>query len=435
MAFSLIWGLPFSLILMSLAVLPMIVPTFWHQHYGKIIGLYTLGFLGPLGCVQGYHPMISILVEVIIHHYLPFLLLIASLYITAGGIQILIKAHPSASINTLILGFATFVAGWIGTTGAAMLFIRPFLNLNQQRVHRQHLIIFFILLVGNIGGALTPLGDPPLFLGYLEGIDFFWPLQNLSLPMLFLTLPLLFVFYLWDRHRQESVRVDRKIAFELRGFKNFFYLSAIIFLVLISGKWKSGLGIKIYDQMWSLENIVRDTGLLLIACLSYFKTDPGPRRANHFGWGPLQEVAILFAAIFITAYPVLEMLKSQSHSPFASWLTWLNQSDGLPSPSLYFWASGLLSSVLDNAPTYLVFFNMAGGNPQELMGPLAQVLLAISAGSVFMGALTYIGNAPNFMVKAIAESDGIVMPGFFSYTAKALLLLVPFFILMTFIFF
>ncbi|MGI4851905.1 MAG: sodium:proton antiporter [Janthinobacterium lividum] len=413
----------------------MIFPKVWHAHYVKIISGYALGFLIPVWIHYGGSNLLSILVEVIIHHYLPFILLIGALYITAGGIQIIIKAHASALINTLVLSLATFVAGWIGTTGAAMLFIRPFLNLNRTRRHRQHLMIFFILLVCNIGGGLTPLGDPPLFLGYLEGIEFSWPLRYMALPMLTLAVPLLIVFYIWDRMRQEDQPIDKKITFDVKGFQNFFYLMVIIDLVLLSGTWKSGTGIHIYGHLWSLENIVRDLGLLLVSYLSYFKTDASPRHANHFHWAPLKEVAVLFAAIFITAYPVLEMLKSPAPSVFTPWLILLNHADGTPSSALYFWATGLLSSFLDNAPTYLVFFNMAGGDPGQMMGPLQNVLLAISAGSVFMGALTYIGNAPNFMVKAIAESDNIEMPSFFGYAGRAALLLLPLLGIMTILFF
>lgn len=422
------WGVPFVLVLGSLALFPLVLPKIWHPHYGKILGLYTSGILVPLFLIKGWQTTIVAVTEIIAHHYLPFLCLIAALYITAGGIQITIQGSVSAKLNTLILAIATFVAGWIGTTGAAMLFIRPFLLFNKDRLHRQHLVIFFIFLVCNIGGALTPLGDPPLFLGYLEGVDFFWPLKNLALPLLFLALPLLGIFYLWDHRLQDpSFTPNKGSPFQIRiqGYENIAYLGGVVSLILMTGLWKPETSFSFSGISWELQNLVRDTGLLLLALLSYFKTSPLPRQANDFSWAPLQEVAIIFAAIFITAAPVLDMLKAGEQSPFYEWLRLINQADGAPSPSLYFWATGFLSSLLDNAPTYLIFFNMAGGDPQLLMTTLQPVLFAISAGSVFMGALTYIGNAPNFMVKSIAESYHIRMPGFFGYSGRALLLLLP----------
>lgn len=434
-AFSLWWCLPFGLVLCSLAFFPLILPNIWHPHYGKIVSFYTLGILLPLLSLKGGYDTLSMVTGIMVHHYCPFLLLIAALYITAGGIEINIRASPSAKINTLVLGIATFVAGWIGTTGAAMLFIRPFLALNKDRLCRQHLVIFFIVLVGNVGGGLTPLGDPPLFLGYLEGVNFFWPLKMLTLPILFLAVPLLIIFYLWDHQYQEPLAKKERISFKIRGYENMLYIGGIILLILITSLWKSKMSLDFLGTSWNLEDFVRDAGLFFIACMSYFKTNPLPRKANNFSWSPLREVAILFAAIFITVAPVLEMLKAGNQGPFHQWLSLVHKADGTPSASLYFWATGLLSSFLDNAPTYLVFFNMAGGDAALLMTTLEPILLAISAGAVFMGALTYIGNAPNFMIKAIAESHDIGMPSFFGYTLRVFLLLFPLFGIMTFLFF
>lgn len=432
---SLWWCLPFGLVLCSLAFFPLILPKIWHLHYGKIVSFYTLGILLPLLSLKGGYDTLCMVAEILVHHYCPFLLLITALYITAGGIEINIRASPSAKLNTLILGIATFVAGWIGTTGAAMLFIRPFLMLNKDRFDRQHLVIFFIILVGNIGGGLTPLGDPPLFLGYLEGVDFFWPLKTLALPILFLTVPLLVIFYLWDRRHQEPLANMKEISLKIQGYENIAYIGAIIFLILITSLWKSKMSLNFLGTSWSLENFIRDAGLALIAMMSYFKTNPLPRKSNNFSWSPLQEVAILFAAIFITVAPVIEILKTGERGPLQQWLGLVHNGEGAPSAPLYFWATGILSSFLDNAPTYLVFFNMAGGNAALLMTTLEPILGAISAGAVFMGALTYIGNAPNFMIKAIAESHGIGMPSFCGYTLRVFLLLAPLFGILTLLFF
>jgi Na+/H+ antiporter NhaD/arsenite permease-like protein len=432
---SLWWAFPFFLVLFSLAFFPLIVPKLWHSYYGRIMALYTIPTLLLLFTKMEYPSVVTFIVEIIAHHYLPFLLLIGALYITAGGIRITFHASPSAINNTLILAVATFVAGWIGTTGASMLFIRPFLKLNQNRPRRQYLVIFFIILVGNVGGGLTPLGDPPLFLGYLEGISFFWPLKNLALPILLLSVPLLIVFYLWDQKFQGVLESKQKCSVQLEGKQNILYGVAIIFLILVTSIGETKLCFDFLGVSWKLQHLIRDGGLALIAFLSYFKTNPQLRRENDFMWAPLKEVAIIFAAIFITVSPVLEMLKAGHEGPFHSLFQWVHYEDGTPSSLLYFWVTGLFSSILDNAPTYLVFFNMAGGDPSILMSTLNSTLVAISAGSVFMGALTYIGNAPNFMIKAIAESHEIKMPNFFSYALQASLLLIPLLILISFLFF
>jgi Na+/H+ antiporter NhaD/arsenite permease-like protein len=302
-------------------------------------------------------------------------------------------------------------------------------------------VVFFIFLVSNAGGSLTPLGDPPLFLGFLKGVDFFWTLRHIFPETLMLVSSLLLIFFLVDSwyYRKEGVLpIDptpdtRRIGFE--GGVNFLLLGAVIGLVLLSGMWKSPISFHIAGTEVGLPGLVRDVGLIIITGLSLKLTPAKVFADNQFAWGPMQEVAKLFAGIFITIIPVIAMLKAGAQGPFGAVVAAVTRPDGSPDPAMYFWASGLLSSFLDNAPTYLVFFNTAGGDPAVLMTSMATTLAAISAGAVFMGANTYIGNAPNLMVKAIAEDRGVNMPGFFGYMLWSGAILVPLFVAMTFIFF
>ena len=344
-----------------------------------------------------------------------------------------IKGKVSAKANTFILGFGTVLAGWIGTTGAAMLMIRPIIKLNQARQYKTHLIIFLIFLVANIGGSLTPLGDPPLFLGFLQGVSFFWTLEYLAPETFIVSAAVLLIFYFVD-HRlllQENLEHETpKLTFQAEGWFNFFNLLIIISLVLLSGIWDPGIKIYIFDVDIKLQNAVRDLGLIAISTYSYFKTPHGIHKKNEFSFGPLMEIVKLFWGIFITVIPVLAMLGAGKEGSFAS-LIQLANFDGEPHPEIYFWLTGWLSAFLDNAPTYLVFFHMAGGNPEWLMTSGHLILEAISLGAVFMGAMTYIGNAPNFMVKAIAEENGIQMPSFFGYMKWSCGILLPLFIALT----
>ncbi|GBU15365.1 hypothetical protein AwPolaro_07430 [Polaromonas sp.] len=293
-----------------------------------------------------------------------------------------------------------------------------------------------------MGGSLTPLGDPPLFLGFLKGVDFFWTASHIFPETLFLLGSLLAIFYAVDswfyRHREEIKPLDptpdsTRIGFD--GARNFWLLAAVAGLVLLSGFWKSPVVFNIAGTDVGLPGLVRDVGLLVITILSLKITPAKVHDDNQFSWGPMAEVAKLFAGIFLTIIPVIAMLKAGTDGPFGVVMSAVTRTDGSPDPAMYFWATGVLSSFLDNAPTYLVFFNTAGGDPQVLMTTLASTLAAISAGAVFMGANTYIGNAPNLMVKAIAEDRGVKMPSFFGYMLWSVAVLVPLFIVMTFIWF
>lgn len=320
--------------------------------------------------------------------------------------------------------------------------IRPVIRANDNRLHNAHVIVFFIFLVANVGGSLTPLGDPPLFLGFLKGVSFFWPTVNLLKPMLLVSAILLVVFYFLDWylfHIDENYppkpdpTPDSRVRIE--GWLNVALLAAIVVAVLVSGVWKPGISYTIASVTIELPNVARDIVLLLIAWVSWRHTAAAVRVANGFSWGPIVEVAKLFAGIFVTIIPAIAILKAGTSGALASVVRLVTDPQGQPINSAYFWLAGGLSSFLDNAPTYLVFFNTAGGNADQLMGPLGQTLVAISAGAVFMGANTYIGNAPNFMVKAIAEEKGIKMPSFFGYMLWSACFLIPCFLLVTWVFF
>lgn len=430
---SLWWTLPFCGMLGSLAFLPLVATHFWEAHYGKVALVWSLITIYYLGDVFG----LSIAQHEVFHtlflHYLPFVIMIGALYTISGGIHIEVESAATATVNTTLLTIGTLLAGWIGTTGAAMLLIRPLLHINKNRQNRVHLMIFFIFLVANIGGALTPLGDPPLFLGYLSGVSFFWPTQHLILPMLAIALPLLALFFVLDTYfltKEKTVLKKTSVKVTIQGKLNGFFFLGVIALVMMSGLWNPSYSFTVGDVSLELQNIVRDGGLVLLALLSWLCTPFYIHHANHFSWEPLKEVCKLFFGIFMTIIPVIAILNMGTQGAMAPLIS-LVEVYGQPQNAMYFWLSGVLSSFLDNAPTYLVFFNMAGGDASVLMTSHSLTLVAISLGSVFMGAMTYIGNTPNFMVKSIAEIHGIPMPSFFAYMAWSVLILIPLFILLS----
>ncbi len=437
------WGIPFAGLLLSIALCPLLTPIFWHHHFGKVSLAWALAFLLPFGAVYGVGTAAGETVHAMAAEYIPFIILITSLFVVAGGICVRGNLHGTPALNTGLLALGTLLASLMGTTGASMLMIRPLIRANDNRKHAVHIVVFFIFLVANAGGSLTPLGDPPLFLGFLKGVDFFWTIKNIFPETLFLCVALLAIFYLLDLHyyhnKEEELppaldpTPDSRIRFE--GKANFALLGAIVGLVLMSGFWKSGVSISLLGVHMDLQNLVRDVLLIVVIFISLRITPKRAREGNEFTWGPIQEVAKLFAGIFITIIPVIAMLRAGEAGAFAAVIRAVTNSSGQPIDAMYFWATGILSSFLDNAPTYLVFFNTAGGDPTVLMTTLASTLAAISCGAVFMGANSYIGNAPNLMVKAIAEERGVKMPSFFGYMAWSCGVLVPLFILMTFIFF
>ena len=438
-----IWGVPFAGVLLSIALFPLFAPKFWHHHYGKVAAAWGLLFLVPFAAQFGLHAAAANVIHALLGEYVPFIVLLTSLYVVAGGICVRGNLHGTPRLNTGILALGTVLASLMGTTGAAMLLIRPLLRANDNRRHVAHVVVFFIFLVANAGGSLTPLGDPPLFLGFLKGVEFSWTLRNIFPETLFICVALLIIFYVIDRHyylnREEELppahdptpdstrlRIDGKI--------NFLLLLAVVGLVLMSGLWKPGISFDVMGTDVTLPALVRDVLLVGVTLVSLLATPRTARSGNEFNWEPMLEVAKLFAGIFLTIIPVIAMLKAGTDGAFAGVIRAVSDSNGQPIDSMYFWATGLLSSFLDNAPTYLVFFNTAGGDAATLMTRDASTLAAISAGAVFMGANTYIGNAPNLMVKAIAESRGVRMPGFFGYMAWSCGILVPLFAVITLIF-
>jgi len=422
------WVLPFVGMLLSIAILPLATPCLWHRHQGKIAALWALAFLVPATMCFGLQLAAFELLHTAALEYLPFLIL-----------HIRGNLHGSPLLNTGVLAIGTLLASVMGTTGAAMLLIRPLIRANDNRRHNMHVVIFFIFLVANIGGALTPLGDPPLFLGFLQGVTFFWTTIHLIAPTAVAAIILLAAFFCIDLYfyrREGCIRPDPTpdSGVTIQGAGNLMLLVAILVVVVASGSIKLGT-VPLFSVALELQNILRDVLLVAIAILSFKLTSNGTREANEFSFGPVIEVAKLFAGIFVTIVPAIAILRAGRAGSLAVVIDLITSPSGQPIDSMYFWLTGGLSSFLDNAPTYLVFFHAAGADAQRLMGPLGSTLTAISAGAVYMGAITYIGNAPNFMIKSIAQSRGVNMPGFFGYILWSGCVLIPVFALLTWLFF
>ena len=545
-----LWSvIPFVGMLLSIAIVPLINFHFWEHHYGKFslawIAIFSIPFIIAYKGDGWYE-----IVHIVLLDYVPFIILLAALFTCAGGICLKGSLRGSPVVNTILIAIGTALASWMGTTGAAMLLIRPILRANEWRKYRVHVVVFFIFLVANIGGSLTPLGDPPLFLGFLKGIDFFWTMALLP-AMIPVVIILLIIFFIVDTvlFRKEGTPPDdgEKEPLRLQGVWNFALIACIIGAILWSKSLADGpfkdhsvaqkmapqikaaeekmdatkakletyvkahendgtikfdesnheyyelrannlhavakvnslrakkthdenRGISIFGVTVPYFNLVRDGLLILIAFISLLYTPmystssshdndhdhdhpdhehhdhehhaPDPslletnvRAANGFTWGPILEVAKLFIGIFICMIPALKILQAGIDGSLSTVVLAVQTTTNDPVNAMYFWLTGVLSSFLDNAPTYVVFFNTAGGDPTSLMGPMSQTLLAISCGAVFMGANTYIGNAPNFMVKAIAEENGVRMPSFFGYMLWSVVILVPVFVIVTFVFF
>lgn len=436
---SVFWVIPFVCMLLSIAICPLAMPSFWHHHFGKVAAGWGLAFLLPFAVTAGFSLALYEFLHAMFSEYLPFIILLFALYTVAGGIRLKGSLAGTPCVNTGILVIGTLLASWMGTTGAAMLFIRPLLRANAHRRYQMHSVVFFIFLVANIGGALTPLGDPPLFLGFLRGVPFFWPLTHLFLPMLFVSSILIAIYFavdtvLYVKEGSPSPKEENDEKLGLEGGVNFILLAGIVGSVLLSGVWKSDAGLTVYGVPMHLPDITRDVLLLVIAFLSLRLTAKQTRALNDFNWDPILEVAKLFFGIFISMIPAIAILRAGDKGALSAVIQMVSH-DGVPVDPMYFWLTGILSSFLDNAPTYVVFFNTAGGDPHALTTTMAQTLMAISAGAVFMGANTYIGNAPNFMVRSIAENQGVRMPSFFGYMLWSGGILIPVFIVFTFVFF
>ena len=442
-----LWSvIPFVGILLSIAIFPLAAPSFWHQHFGKVSALWAALLGIPLVIAYGSEGFQEIL-HIYLIDYIPFIILLWGLFTAAGGIVVRGTLRGTPAMNTLILAMGTLLASWIGTTGAAMLLIRPVIRANKHRPSQMHVIIFFIFLVANIGGSLTPLGDPPLFLGFLHQVPFFWTTTNVLPQMTLVAVLLLVLFFGLDtmlskREKKHAAAAEEdKVAFGIDGLHNLIFLAGIVVGVLMSGKVKLA-SVHVYGHVEvELQNALRDAIIVMMGLLSWVTTRKDLRQANGFTWFPIQEVAYLFAGIV----PALAILRAGESGALAPLIKSVNE------PWHYFWISGALSSFLDNAPTYLTFFNTALGKlgaaeseVRAMLGYVAgtdlnlafvQALTAISCGAVFMGANTYIGNAPNFMVKSISEENGIRMPSFFGYMAWSGLILLPLFVITTLVFF
>lgn len=437
--FSIVWALPFIGMLLSIALGPLLAPHFWEHHQGKIATLWALLLLVPLVMSAGIASTSIAFIHTMGLDYVPFILLLMALFVPAGGIVIRGNIHGSPLTNSFLLVIGMVLASFIGTTGASMVMIRPIMRANDNRRHNVHVVIFFIFLVSNIGGSLTPLGDPPLFLGFLKGVDFFWTTTHIFPETLFVGGVVLALFYALDLYlyRKEGVTRDPTpdSPISVSGFINMILIGIVIAAVLMSAIWKPGAFFTLMGIAFEGQDLLRNLVMILVVIASLLLTRADDRTENGFSWGPMTEVAKLFAGIFVTMIPVLAMLKAGTEGAFAPLVSLVTNLDGTPNPAAYFWLTGGLSSFLDNAPTYLVFFELAGGNAQQLMTEGALTLAAISAGAVFMGANTYIGNAPNFMVYAIARSSGVKMPGFFGYMLWSGAVLLPTFVLTSLIFF
>ena len=438
-ALSPAWALPFVGMLLSIALFPLLRLHFWEHHYGKVAGFWAILTAAALAVQNGPTAAAEAIVHTALTEYIPFILLLLALFTVAGGILVRGNIHGAPATNTGLLALGAVLASLIGTTGASMVLIRPVIRANDDRRHNVHVVVFFIFLVSNIGGSLTPLGDPPLFLGFLRGVDFFWTTHHLIGETLLAAGIALVIFFLLDAYlyRNEGrVRPDPTPDRPVRvtGGINFVLIGVIIAALLLSATFRLG-SFTIFGTEVAIANLLRDLTMITVTVTSLALTAKAVRAENGFSWGPILEVAKLFAGIFITIIPVLAILRAGSDGTFAPLVALVTNADGTPNPAAYFWLTGLLSSFLDNAPTYLVFFELAGGDPQRLMTAGALTLAAISAGAVFMGANSYIGNAPNFMVYAIARESGVKMPGFFGYMLWSGMVLIPIFLLVTFVFF
>lgn len=438
---SLLWALPLAGLLGSIAIGPLAAPHLWHRHYGKVSAFWALALLVPFAAVHGFGPVASEVVHAALLEYLPFVVLLFSLFTISGGLLVRGNLRGSPGVNTAILAVGTLLASVIGTTGASMVLIRPLLRANDDRRRNAHVVVFFIFLVSNIGGSLTPLGDPPLFLGFLQGVDFFWTTVHIAPEtglLVAILLPLFYVIDRWFYAREGLRRPDPTPDTEtlgLSGLVNIPLMMGVVAAILMSGVWKPGIEFDVFGTHVPLQAVVRDVLLVALALASLKLTPTELRERNGFDWEPIREVAKLFAGIFAVLIPALLILKAGLDGHAAPLVALVSDEAGAPRPAMYFWLTGMLSSVLDNAPTYLVFFNLAGGDAAELMTEKAATLAAISGGAVFMGALTYVGNAPNFMVLAIAKNRGVNMPGFFGYMAWSYAILIPCFALLTWVFF
>ena len=412
-------ALPFAGVLLSFAILPGFVPRFWHRHTASIIGAWVvLAFAGQV-FAHGMSAAAAALGEITVAQFLPFIVLLLALYALGGGIAIRGGPWGRPAGNLLLLLMGTVLASIMGTIGASLLLIHPLLAANASRAEKRHLVLAFIILVGNCGGALSPLGDPPLLVGFLRGVPFFWPAAHLAVSLVVLAVPVLLLCYGVDVRLFRRETPPARQRFAVRGGLNIALLSLLVVVIPFEGVWHPG-DVKCLPLSMPGEQFA--VMLLEIACivLSEMFTPRAIRTQNRFAWGAMREIIILFFGVFVTIPPVFELLK---------------QANLAPDPLAWFWASGVASAVLDAAPTYLIFFEAAGGHARVLASGSAHLLTAIAAGSVYFGPVTYLGNAPNLMIREIAARRGVRMPGFFQYAGVMILVMTPLYVLIGCLFF
>lgn len=435
-----IWSIiPFAGMLLSIAIFPLVKDIWWEKNRGYVVAFWSLLFLIPFAVGFGIQTAAEHLLEVVFGDYVTFIVLLFGLFCVAGNIELKGNLKGTPKTNVILLLIGALLASWIGTTGASMLMIRPLIRANSWRRRKVQVMVFFIFLVSNVGGCLTPVGDPPLLMGFTRGVPFFWSTVELF-PILLLNVVLLLVLFFFLDTRELKKDLSEGLKYQepktkeplrLVGLHNIIFMAMIVVAVILSSQLPNNVGIPIYnDIIFPLSAIIEVVIILLAALLSFKTTKKEIREENHFTWGAISEVAILFIGIFITMIPALIILKARGAEL------------GLSKPWQMFWATGTLSSFLDNTPTYLVFLTTAGtlgatGSViSTTVGDISvKMLMAISTGAVFMGANTYIGNAPNFMVKSIAEENDIKMPSFFGYILWSLSCLIPVFIIDTIVFF
>ena len=439
--------IPFAGLLLCIAIMPLVKGEWWEAHQPLVVALWIIVLVIPFAVLYGVGDTVETVLECTVNDYLTFIILLFGLFCVSGNITMEGDFAGSPRINVGLLAIGTLLASCIGTTGASMLMVRPVIKMNSWRRRKSHIMIFFIFMVSNMGGCLTPIGDPPLLMGFMRGVPFFWSL-HLFPVLLFNMVILLFIFYHLDkRNYRKDIAEGRKpdiskpgTEFRIDGLHNIIFLIMIVAAVILSGVLPgmsafqdaagNVRGIHIFGEVsLSFPSLIEIVLILLAAFLSFKTTKKEIRTRNHFTWGAIQEVAVLFIGIFITMQPALMLLKA------------VGPNLGLTEPAQMFWATGALSSFLDNTPTYLVFLTTAGtlgftSGISTTLGTLPEKMLsAISCGAVFMGANTYIGNAPNFMVKSISDENGVNMPSFFGYMLWSVSILIPVFIIDMLVFF
>lgn len=434
--------IPFAGLLLCIAVCPLVIERWWDKNKQYAVILWSLAFVIPFIFYAGAHEAFSEVLETVFGDYITFIVLLFGLFCVAGNICLEGDLVGKPKLNVLLLLIGTLLSSWIGTTGASMVMIRPLIRANKWRHRKVQIVVFFIFLVSNIGGCLTPVGDPPLLMGFTRGVDFFWSMHLLPVMLLNVVL-LLTLFFILDTRAYKKDLADGaapdqsedKKPLKLSGAHNIIFLVMIVGAVVLSGVLPKTVpffsrSIHIFGAAKLEFSAIFEVIIILLAAFGSYKTTKNEvREANNFTWGAIQEVAILFIGIFITMIPALLILKAQGASL------------GIEKPWQFFWIAGALSSFLDNTPTYLVFFTTAASlgfheGIKTVVGYIPEIILmAISCGAVFMGAITYIGNAPNFMVRSIAEENGIKMPSFFSYLGWSLTCLIPVFLIDMLVFF